>query len=75
MLTKGAGIPKQALLDQTLVVGETDKDLRFYLTALVESMGGRPITPTKDDNWTVVPANLYKAGAVNSRPLLFPDKK
>jgi len=41
VLTKGAGIPKQALLDQTLVVGETDKDLRFYLTKLVESMGDR----------------------------------
>jgi len=75
VLTKGAGIPKQALLDQTLVVGATDKDLRFYLTKLVESMGGKPITPTKDDNWTVVPANLYKAGTANSYPLLFPDKK
>ncbi len=75
VLTKGAGILKQTLLDQTLVVGATDKDLRFYLTKLVESMGGRPITPTKDDNWTVIPANLYKAGKTNSYPLLFPDKK
>ena len=75
VLTKGAGIPKQTLLDQTLVVGATDKDLRFYLTRLVESMGGKPITPTKDDNWTVIPANLYKAGKANSYPLLFPDKK
>lgn len=75
VLTKGAGIPKQVLLDQALVVGATDKDLRFYLTKLVESFGGAPIAPAKDDNWKVVPDKLYRAGKANSFPLLFPPAK
>ncbi len=74
ILTQGAGISKQVLIDQSLVVGATDKDLRFYLTKAVEAIGGTPITPYKYDNWKVIPESLWKAGMKNSYPLLFPSK-
>lgn len=75
ILTAGAGIDKQVLIDQSLVVGATDKDLRFYLTQAVQAMGSAPITPTKDDNWKVIPEKLWAAGKTNSYPLLFPQTK
>ena len=54
---------------ETITLGSTDKDLRYYLMKWIENEG--TVTPGADDNWTVVPDDWAVAGREASYPLLY----
>jgi len=66
-LTKGAGIPEQEL--PARMIFTTEKDLRYYLHQWLTK--NSPVTPTRFNNWKVIPENLAEKGKQNDIQLLF----
>ncbi len=73
-LTKGVGLDPLALKQLKLVTSSTTKDLRYYFIKWFQKQTGA-VTPTKDDNWKIVPADLAAAGKALDYPLIYPPKK
>lgn len=69
LLTNGAGIPKEELMQR--VVNTTDRDLRYYMMKIIEEKSVIEIkTPT---NWKFVPEKWVKAARDREERLLFKD--
>ncbi|MCX7025129.1 MAG: bifunctional metallophosphatase/5'-nucleotidase [Spirochaetes bacterium] len=73
-LTKGVGLDPLALKQLKLVTSSTTKDLRYYFIKWFQKQTG-PITPTRDDNWKVMPEDLAAAGKALDYPLVYPPQK
>jgi len=66
-LTDGAGIPKDELAKR--VINSTEKDLRYYMMKWIEKQ--KVVSPTEDNNWTVIPHDWWEAGAEKDYKLMF----
>lgn len=69
LLTKGAGIPQEKLVER--IVNSTPKDLRYYLMQRIKTLG--TVTPQRLDNWRFVPEEWAAPACKRDRLLLFPD--
>ncbi len=67
LMTKGAGIPHDALKDR--VVWESELDLRHYLIKEIERL--KYLNPRANNNWRFVPSDWVNKAAVRDRELLF----
>ena len=67
LLTKGAGIPKDALKDR--IVFSTDKDLRFYLMNYIEKKG--VLDPQALNQWKFIPEGWTIPAAKRDYEYLF----
>ena len=67
MLTKGAGIPQEALADR--IIRSTDKDLRFYLMQYIERKG--TVVPRKLNLWKFIPEDWAAEAAKRDYEYLF----
>lgn len=67
LLTKGAGIPKDALKDR--IVFSTDKDLRFYLMKYIEKKG--VLDPQALNQWKFIPEDWTIPAAKREYEYLF----
>ena len=74
MLEKGAKIPAADLLSMKYVTSATTKDLRFYLTAYIESRK-TALEPKPFGNWSIVPEDWAASGKALDYPLLYPAAK
>ena len=69
-LTRGAGIPKEELLNRILT--STDKDFRFYMTKWIEEK--KNINPEIISTWKVVPEDWWEMGRLKDYVLLFGEE-
>lgn len=67
LLTKGAGIPQEALADR--IIRSTDKDLRFYLMQYIERKG--TVVPRKLNLWKFIPEDWAAEAAKRDYEYLF----
>lgn len=67
LLTKGAGIPQEKLMER--VVWQSERDQRYYLTQEIEKMG--VADPKAFNNWRFVPEEWAKPAIERDRQLLF----
>ena len=67
LLTKGAGIPQDKLMER--VVWQSERDQRYYLTQEIEKMG--VADPKAFNNWRFVPEAWAKPAIERDRKLLF----
>lgn len=71
LLTKGAGIPREELVNR--IIFESERDQRYYLTKEIERM--KVIYPKKHNNWRFVPEEWTKNAIERDRAIIFPNKK
>ena len=69
-LTRGAGIPKEELLNR--IISSTEKDLRYYMMKWIEEK--KIIHPEIRENWDIIPEEWWKKGKEKDYKLLFPPK-
>ena len=69
-LTRGAGIPKEELLNR--IISSTEKDLRYYMMKWIEEK--KIIHPEIRENWDIIPEEWWKKGKEKDYRLLFPPK-
>lgn len=67
LLTKGAGIPSEELVNR--IVSATEKDLRYYLIQYIEKKGS--LDPIKYGNWNFVPETWVNEAKKRDYKLLF----
>jgi len=66
-LTKGAGLSKADLTSRLLK--STDQDLRYYIMKWIEK--NKTIQPIRDNNWQIIPADLYEKVRAKDEKLLY----
>lgn len=69
LLTQGAGIPKDELLNHRIVY-QSKRDLRYYIIQEIEKMGH--VNPQANNNWRFVPVEWAKPALERDRDLIFP---
>ena len=69
LLTQGAGIPKDELLNHRIVY-QSKRDLRYYIIQEIEKMGH--VNPQANNNWRFVPVEWAKPALERDRNLIFP---
>lgn len=69
-LTLGCEIEKEELPKR--VISSTEKDLRFYLMKWIEK--NKNVTPTKNNNWKVIPETWYNTAKEKDYKLLYGKK-
>lgn len=70
LLTKGAGIPREELVNR--IIFESERDQRYYLMNEIERM--KIVKPKKHDNWRFVPEEWTKPAIERDRAIIFPKK-
>jgi len=70
-LTKGAGLSKTDLASRLLK--STDQDLRYYIMKWIEK--NKTIEPVRDNNWQIIPADLYEKVRAKDEKLLYESQK
>jgi 2',3'-cyclic-nucleotide 2'-phosphodiesterase/3'-nucleotidase len=66
-LTRGAGIPREELLNR--IIASTEKDFRFYMTRWIEEK--KTINPGIISTWNVIPEEWWENGREKDYKLLF----
>lgn len=72
LLTQGAGIPKDELINKRIVF-KSERDQRYYLIQEIEKMG--KVFPRANNNWRFVPEDWSKPALERDRQLIFPNKR
>ncbi|MGL4852933.1 MAG: bifunctional metallophosphatase/5'-nucleotidase [Phocaeicola sp.] len=70
LLTKGAGIPSEELVNR--ILSATDKDLRYYLIQHIEKK--KSVEPMKYNNWSLIPEAWTVPAAKRDYKLLFGEE-